>query len=71
MKEEAPKVLANHKGTVVAEDYQDRVLTLALGGGCAGCASAQVTTQRDLAALLYSSVPLLDGIRNSEASSSG
>lgn len=71
LKEEAPKVLANHKGTVVAEDYQDRVLTLALGGGCAGCASAQVTTQRDLAALLYSSVPLLDGIRNSEASSSG
>lgn len=63
---EAPEVLANHKGTVVAESYSDRVLTLALGGGCAGCASAQVTTQRELAALLYRRVPLLDRIQGSE-----
>lgn len=60
--EEAPELLANHKGTVVAQSYEDRVLTLALGGGCAGCASAQVTTQRELAALLYSRVPLIDRI---------
>lgn len=63
---EAPEVLANHKGTVVAESYSDRVLSLALGGGCAGCASAQVTTQRELAALLYRRVPLLDRIQGSE-----
>lgn len=65
LSEEAPKILASHKGTVVVEDYQERVLTLALGGGCAGCASAEITTQRELAASLYRAVPLLDGIKNS------
>jgi len=63
--EEAPEILASHKGTVIVESYEDRVLTLALGGGCAGCASAQITTQRELAASLYRAVPLLDSIRNS------
>lgn len=62
LSEEAPSLLENHKGTVVARSYEDRVLTLALGGGCAGCASAQVTTQRELAGLLYRRVPLIDRI---------
>ena len=60
--EEAPTILQSHKGTVEIESYQDRVLTLRLGGGCAGCASASVTTQRELAAALYREVPLLDHI---------
>lgn len=60
--EEAPTILQSHKGTVEIESYQDRVLTLRLGGGCAGCASASVTTQRELAAALYREVPLLDRI---------
>jgi rhodanese-related sulfurtransferase/Fe-S cluster biogenesis protein NfuA len=59
---EAPAILANHKGTVEVQDYSDRILTLALGGGCAGCASSQITTQRELAASLYRAVPLLDSI---------
>jgi rhodanese-related sulfurtransferase/Fe-S cluster biogenesis protein NfuA len=61
--EEAPEILGNHKGTVEVKDYVDRVLTLELGGGCAGCASAQITTQRELAARLYREVPLLDRIK--------
>jgi Fe-S cluster biogenesis protein NfuA len=65
--EEAPKLLASHKGTVEIESYIDRVLTLALGGGCAGCASANITTQRELAACLYEAVPLLDGIKSAES----
>lgn len=60
--EEAPRILSNHKGTVEIASYHDRVLTLRLGGGCAGCASASVTTQRELAAALYREVPLLDRI---------
>jgi Fe-S cluster biogenesis protein NfuA/rhodanese-related sulfurtransferase len=60
--EEAPKILKSHKGTVEIEGYHDRVLSLRLGGGCAGCASAAVTTQRELAAALYHAVPLLDRI---------
>lgn len=62
--EEAPKILASHKGTVEVESYQDRILTLVLGGGCAGCASAQITTQRELAGALYRAVPLLDRIEH-------
>ena len=64
LQEEAPKILASHKGTVELCDYRNRVLTLALGGGCAGCASAQITTQRELAAALYRAVPLLDSIKS-------
>lgn len=62
LSEEAPKILKSHKGTVEIAAYEDRVLWLQLGGGCAGCASAQVTTQRELAAALYREVPLLDRI---------
>lgn len=61
---EAPEILSSHKGTVHVHSYHDRTLTLELGGGCAGCASAQVTTQRELAAALYRAVPLLDRIQN-------
>lgn len=61
----ASQILASHKGTVEIKDYRDRALTLALGGGCAGCASAQITTQRELAAALYRAVPLLDRIVSS------
>jgi Fe-S cluster biogenesis protein NfuA len=61
--EEAATILKSHKGTVEIESYDDRVLALRLGGGCAGCASAAVTTQRELAAALYRAVPLLDQIR--------
>lgn len=64
LKDEAPKILASHKGTVEIREYRNRVLTLALGGGCAGCASAQITTQRELGAALYRAVPLLDSIRS-------
>ena len=60
--EEAPEILGNHKGTVRVKSYHDRVLTLELGGKCAGCASAQITTQRELASCLYREVPLLDRI---------
>ncbi len=60
--EEAPKILGSHKGTVEIESYDDRILALRLGGGCAGCASANITTQRELAAALYREVPLLDAI---------
>lgn len=59
---EAPNILQSHKGTVEIESWEDRVLHLRLGGGCAGCASAAVTTQRELAAVLYRDVPLLDRI---------
>jgi Fe-S cluster biogenesis protein NfuA/rhodanese-related sulfurtransferase len=62
LSQEAPKILRSHKGTVEIEDYSDRILALRLGGGCAGCASARVTTQRELAAALYREVPLLDRI---------
>lgn len=62
LKIEAPDLLASHKGTVEMESYRDRVLTLALGGGCSGCASAQITAKRELAALLYRRVPLIDKI---------
>ena len=61
---EAPEILGSHKGTVEVKLYQDRVLTLQLGGECAGCASAQITTQRELAASLYRAVPLLDRIES-------
>lgn len=61
---EAPKILASHKGTVSIDEYRNRVLTLSLGGGCAGCASAQITTKRELAAPLLEAVPLLDRIRS-------
>lgn len=61
--EEAPHILQSHKGTVEVRDYRDRVLTLELGGGCSGCASASITTQRELAAALYRAVPLLDRIQ--------
>lgn len=64
--QEAPKLLAHHKGTVEIADYSDRVVTLTLGGGCVGCASVNITTQRSLAACLYRSVPVLDGIRSIE-----
>lgn len=64
--EEAPKILASHKGTVEIERYQNRELTLALGGGCAGCASANITTKRELAAGLYAAVPVLDSILSAE-----
>ena len=60
--EEAPEILGSHKGTVQVKSYRDRVLTLELGGKCAGCASAQITTQRELASCLYREVPLLDRI---------
>lgn len=60
--QEAPVILGSHKGTVEVGDYQDRVLSLALGGGCAGCASSAITAQRELAAALYQHVPLLDRI---------
>ena len=60
--EEAPAILGSHKGTVCVKSYRDRVLTLELGGKCAGCASAQITTQRELASCLYREVPLLDRI---------
>lgn len=63
LEDEAPGILQNHKGTVEIESYRDRILSLRLGGGCAGCASAAVTTQRELAAALYREAPLLDGIR--------
>jgi Fe-S cluster biogenesis protein NfuA/rhodanese-related sulfurtransferase len=63
LRQEAPAILKNHKGTVEIEGYHDRVLTLRLGGGCAGCASASITTQRELAAALYREVPLLDRIQ--------
>ncbi len=63
---EAPAILQSHKGTVEVREYVDRVLTLQLGGGCSGCASASVTTQRELAAALYRAVPLLDRIQNAE-----
>lgn len=59
---DAPNILQSHKGTVEIESWEDRVLHLRLGGGCAGCASAAVTTQRELAAVLYRDVPLLDRI---------
>jgi rhodanese-related sulfurtransferase/Fe-S cluster biogenesis protein NfuA len=62
LEDEAPQILGSHKGTVEIESYEDRVLHLTLGGGCAGCASARITTQRELAAALYREVPLLDGI---------
>lgn len=64
--EEAKTVLKSHKGTVEIASYQDRRLKLRLGGGCAGCASAQITTQRELAAALYREVPLLDAISSAE-----
>lgn len=67
---EAPEILSSHKGTVHVHSYNDRTLTLELGGGCAGCASAQITTQRELAAALYRAVPLLDRIQNLDESSS-
>ncbi len=60
---EAPRILSSHKGTVELESYCDRVLTLRLGGGCAGCASAEITAQRELSAALYLRVPLLDSIQ--------
>lgn len=60
--EEAPAILGNHKGTVRVKSYRERVLALELGGKCAGCASAQITTQRELASSLYREVPLLDRI---------
>jgi Fe-S cluster biogenesis protein NfuA len=59
---EAPEILGSHKGTVRVKSYRDRVLALELGGKCAGCASAQITTQRELASRLYREVPLLDRI---------
>jgi phage shock protein E len=62
--EEAPQILGSHKGTVEVKSYLERVLTLVLGGKCAGCASAQITTQRELAASLYREVPLLDRIES-------
>lgn len=62
LQKEAPSILASHKGTVEVESYRHRVLTIRLGGQCAGCASAQITTQRELAACLYREVPLLDRI---------
>lgn len=64
--EEAKTILKSHKGTVEIASYQDRRLELRLGGGCAGCASAQITTQRELAAALYREVPLLDAISSAE-----
>ncbi|MFA7479300.1 MAG: rhodanese-like domain-containing protein [Vulcanimicrobiota bacterium] len=64
---EAPVILGNHKGTVEVDSYCDRILTLRLGGQCAGCASAEITTQRELAAALYREVPLLDQIRSVES----
>jgi rhodanese-related sulfurtransferase/Fe-S cluster biogenesis protein NfuA len=60
---EAPRILQSHKGTVEIQHYTDRILGLRLGGGCAGCASASITTQRELAAALYREVPLLDRIQ--------
>jgi Fe-S cluster biogenesis protein NfuA/rhodanese-related sulfurtransferase len=60
--EEAGSLLKSHKGTVEIAGYRDRALLLKLGGGCAGCASAQITTQKELAAALYREVPLLDRI---------
>ncbi len=60
--QEAEVILKSHKGTVEIASYQNRQLSLRLGGGCAGCASAQITTQRELAAALYREVPLLDSI---------
>lgn len=66
LREVAPEILQSHKGTVEVESYHQRVLTLKLGGGCAGCASAQVTTQRELAAELYRQVPTIDRIQNHE-----
>lgn len=63
LEQEAPKILHAHRGTVEIASYgEDRVLALRLGGGCAGCASANVTTQRELAAALYREVPLIDAI---------
>ncbi len=62
--EVAPEILKSHKGTVEVKSYLDRCLTLELGGGCAGCASAQITTQRELAGALYDAVPALDRIKN-------
>lgn len=62
--EEAPRILANHKGTVEIASYHNRALGLRLGGGCSGCASANITTQRELAAALYREVPLLDKIES-------
>ena len=63
---EAEHILKSHKGTVEIASYQNRQLSLRLGGGCAGCASAQITTQRELAAALYREVPLLDSITSTE-----
>lgn len=64
--EEAKHILKDHKGTVEISSYQDRRLQIQLGGGCAGCASVQITTQRELAAALYREVPLLDSISSAE-----
>lgn len=62
LSEQAKHILKDHKGTVEIAGYQDRRLQLQLGGGCAGCASVEITTQRELAGALYHAVPLLDAI---------
>lgn len=62
LSEEAKHILKDHKGTVEIASYQDRRLQIQLGGGCAGCASVEITTQRELAGALYRAVPLLDAI---------
>ncbi len=63
---QADLILKDHKGTVEIASYRDRRLEIRLGGGCAGCASAQITTQRELAAALYREVPLLDSITSAD-----
>ena len=62
--EVAPEILSEHKGTVEISRYQNRVLELVLGGGCEGCVSTQITTQRELGGALFAHVPLLDSIVN-------
>jgi Fe-S cluster biogenesis protein NfuA len=49
--------IAMHGGFVELLDVKDKVVSLAMGGGCQGCGMADVTLKQGIEALLRDEVP--------------
>jgi len=54
---EVNKSIANHGGKISIVDIADRVLSIAMSGGCQGCASSQATLRQGFEVLLRRVAP--------------
>lgn len=55
--EDVKDILLQHEGGVEIRDFQNGILKISLTGHCAGCPSAQVTTEEVVAKAIKEKVP--------------